>query len=168
MLRNDSIPQQQLHLHRDTIIRISDSLVDDLQVSSCNPPTYPFLNLSSPPFPVLLPQELLNSCTSEMSQTTSRIESSTAEYHHACAGHSHALDHLAEVQDAVSQLSRDMTALQLRINASYSGSFMCYRSIVAAAKASEASFCALLSPLIAHSESLMCACDDALRQLQVP
>jgi hypothetical protein len=102
-----------------------------------------------------------------MSQTTSRIESSTAKYHHACADHSHASDRLSETQDAVSKISRDMDALQLRINASYSGAFMCYRSIVAAAKASEASFCALLSPLIAHSESLMSACEDALGQLQV-
>jgi hypothetical protein len=103
-----------------------------------------------------------------MNELATRIESSTTEHHHARARHSRALHRVAEVQDAVCQLTREINDMQSNINASYLGAFMCYRTIVAAAKASEASFCDLLSPLIRHSEALMSACDDTIRQLQVP
>ena len=74
---------------------------------------------------------------------------------------------MSELQGAVLRLSRDINELQKQLDASYSGSFMCYRTIVSAAKASEAAFCVFLSPLIDHSEKLMRACDDASLQLQV-
>ncbi len=103
-----------------------------------------------------------------MNELATRIQSSTADHHHARARHSRALDRVAEVQVAVCQLTREINGMQSNVNASYLGAFMCYRTIVAAAKASEASFCDLLSPLIRHSEALLCACDDTIRQLQVP
>ncbi len=113
------------------------------------------------------PQQLLNACASEMNDATSRLQSTSAEEDRARSRHAHALEHLADVQGAVCQLSRDIATMQAQIDASYSSSFMCFRSIVAAAKASEASFSSTLAPLIDHSETLMSACDAALRQLQV-
>jgi hypothetical protein len=101
-----------------------------------------------------------------MSHCTSRLQSSCADEDRALSRHSHALEHLAELQSAVSQSSRDIASMQSQINASYSGAFMCFRSIVSAAKSSEAAFSSILSPLISHSEHLIAACDDALRQLK--
>ena len=101
-----------------------------------------------------------------MSHCTSRLQSSCADEDRALSRHFHALEYLAELQSAVSQSSRDIATMQSQINASYSGAFMCFRSIVSAAKSSEAAFSSILSPLISHSEHLIAACDDALRQLK--
>ena len=174
MLRSVAAPLQQLpqQLQRETIARLSNSLVDDLQVYSYDRHCQQLL-ISFALHPLQLtpphncPQILLNTCTSEIGHLTSRIQSSTSAEDCARARHANALNRVAEVESTLHQLSRDINDMQSRIDSSYSSSFMCYRTIVAAAKASEASFSALLSPLISHTESLLHACDDSLRQLQV-
>ncbi len=122
---------------------------------------------SQPTPPYNFSQILLNTCTSEIALLTGRIESSTSEEDCARARHTNALNRVAEVESTLLRLSCDINDMQTRIDSSYSSSFMCFRTVVAAAKASEASFSALLSPLISHAESLLHACDDSLRQLQV-
>ena len=102
-----------------------------------------------------------------MDHVASRLQSSAASEHRARSRHSHAVEHQAGLQRQANQLSRDITDVQAQIDASYSASFICFRSIVAAAKRSEAAFSSLLSPLIDHAETLVQCCDAALLQLQV-
>jgi hypothetical protein len=174
MLHSVAAPLQQLpqQLQRETIARLSNSLVDDLQVYSYDRHCQQLLNsFALHPFHLTPPyscrQILLNTCTSEIDHLTSRIQSSTSAEDCARARHANALNRVAEVESTLHQLSLDINEMQSRIDSSYTSSFMCFRTIVAAAKASEASFSALLSPLISHTESLLHACDDSLRQLQV-